>query len=176
MSDVKQPVFGPNGAVLNVEDYEPWRGKRSEPRVILNPLRKREPRLIYIWLGTILAGPLNPSLLLWLPFALVLNDFNAVPMYWYVAIPSTLAAGFGAIYIYQQDHDCGSVFTVAFNMMKWVSLLLSAPFLIVIFLYPAGILFIVFIAVSIASIIGIPAALAGALAMRWVVFETTHAV
>ena len=174
MNDAKQPVFGPNGAVLKIADYGPWR-KRTGPRIILNPLRKREPRLVNILASSIFAGPLNPSLLFWMPLTFVLNGSNGAAFYWFVAIPSTIAAGLGAIFFYQQDHDCASIFGVAFKMLRWTAIIFTAPFLMVLFFDPIIFIVVVLFAALIVSIIGIPAALAGALVMRYVVFETSRA-
>jgi len=170
MSDAKQPVFGPNGVVLNSNDYEPWR-KRTKLEPILDPLVRREPHLAYILLGIILAGPLNPSLLFWIPFGLITNNFTISAALWFVGLPSTLAAGFGATYIYRQEHNFASIVAIAFKLMGWTGLILASPSLLVVFAAP-------WILVPVALfvlIIGIPAALAGALVMRLVVFETSRA-
>ena len=137
-----------------------------------NRLKRREPKRLWAIIAWVFAGPLNPfalllSLLILLNTPHILTDIYGI--LWLVSLPSAIAAAIGFVQI-----DKHSATNVGIIWLSTKSLLIIAGLAIAFFgtlaLSVASPQILIYV-IAITMMIGIPAALSGALIARFVLFE-----
>jgi|TARA_R110002020_G_scaffold399971_1_gene609881 hypothetical protein len=165
---VEQPVHEIPGALLNRE------AARARNRSVSGPsqsdtLRIAAPAYHRIWLAWLMAGPLNPTILIWVVFFMIDGEFSPWTVFWFVSFPSAIAALLGTE-LARGRSAYSSKYLILLSLKMW--LLVSVFFIVLAsplaFSTAPGLL-ILFLGIAI--VFGLPAALAGAIVARLIVFR-----
>lgn len=170
---VEQPIFGMNGELLNRKAFKPWAPSTgsTSPQ---DTLRIAAPPYHRIWFAWLMAGPLNPTILIWVVFFVIDGEFSPWTVFWFVSFPSSIAALLGTE-LARGRSAYSFRYLILLSLKMW--LLVSVFFIVLAsplaFSTVPGLL-ILFLGIAI--FFGLPAALAGAVVARLIVFRRKHPV
>lgn len=136
-------------------------------------LRLADPPVVWLGLAWILSGPLNPAQLIWVLGLTWLADEQSARFYWVVGLSSTLAVSLAYYFVRRRaEFTLKDIFLLALEYWLYVSVSIIA--LAILLTQPLGLL-VAIIGTIIAALVGLPAALFGAAAVRWIAFRKTKA-
>ena len=165
---VEQPVREIPGALLNREAARARNrsvSKQSPP----DTLRIAAPAYHRIWLAWLMAGPLNPTILIWVLLLRAYGGFGPWAVFWCVSFPSAIAALLGTEFARGRSaYSFRYLIFLSLKMWLLVSVFfvaLASP------LAFSTALRLLILLLGIAIIVGLPAALAGAIVARVIVFR-----
>jgi len=119
-------------------------------------------------LGWLFAGPLNLWALLIVLYTFVVQDDQFIAAFWLVAIPSAIAAFIALQFLNEGPTTTSDIFGLAVKAMFWTAGVLLL--ILTVITLPIA-LIILPIGIAYAFILGVPAALLGALSIRIILFK-----
>jgi hypothetical protein len=165
---VEKPIFGMNGELLNREAFKPW-SLSTAPISPRDTLRIAAPAYHRIWLAWLIAGLLNPTIFIWVVFFLIDGEFPPLAVFWCVSVPGSIAAGLGVAFA-RGRNVYSFRYLVLLSLKMWALVSGITIAIVSLMVLPAA-PYVLYFGSIYAIVLGLPAALAGAIVARVIVFR-----